>query len=283
MSIIKDGILNPLHGMGALLHRELAQWYRDFVVLFISLIQPVIWLGLFGKAFDISKLFTVNTPPIYQQLADQAMLNTFGTTSYYAFFAAGMLSFIAITTAVFGSMSIVWDRRLGFLERILSTPVSRGAIVMTKVLAATIRTLVQVAVILAFAVALGFPVTYLTPLRILGAFAAVALLSMSLSSLLILLGIRTTNYQRPMVVANLITLPLMFTSNAIYPIKLMPSWLQIVAKLNPVTYTTDIVRILLLNVTTETGNLLFNFIILLGFALIASVIGITVSWRYLTM
>ncbi len=279
------GYNNPLHGLGTLLHRELAQWYRDFVVLFISLVQPVIWLGLFGKAFDLSKLFTTNAnlPPAYQQLAQQTMLNIFGTTSYYAFFAAGMLSFIAITTAVFGSMSIVWDRRLGFLERILSTPVSRGVIIMTKVLSATIRTLVQVAVILIFAVALGFPTTYLTPLRILGTFAAVTLLSMSLASLLILLGIRTTNYQRPMVVANLITLPLMFTSNAMYPIKLMPGWLQIVAKVNPVTYTTDIVRILLLNVNNGTGNLFIDFVILLGFAVVASTIGIVTSWRYLTM
>ena len=120
---------NPLHGLWALTNRELKKWYKEPVVLLLSLIQPVIWLGLYGKSLNFGALFTgtsfnipgLNIPKsVLDQLGSQIMLSTFGTTDYFSFLAVGMLSFVALFTAMFSGMSIVWDRRFGFLDKILT-------------------------------------------------------------------------------------------------------------------------------------------------------------------
>ena len=113
-------------------------------------------MGLFGKAMNINAIIANNLPPdIPQWLADQMMKQTFGTSDYFSYMAVGMLSFVTLFTTMFSGMSIVWDRRLGFLNKVLSTPVARSVIIFSKILSATIRSLVQVSIILVFAVLLG--------------------------------------------------------------------------------------------------------------------------------
>ena len=109
---------SPLHGLWALTNRELKKWYKEPFIFFISIIQPVIWMGLFGKAMNINSIFTQNLPPgLPPQLPDQIMKQTFGTSDYFSFMAVGILSFVTLFTTMFSGMSIVWDRRLGFLNR----------------------------------------------------------------------------------------------------------------------------------------------------------------------
>jgi len=123
---------SPLHGLWALTHRDLRKWYKNPIQLFISLIQPVVWLGLFGKAMNFGAFVSGAGGTQAQQNA--IMLSMFGTTSYFSFLACGMLAFFILFTAAFSGMSVVFDRRFGFLNKVLSTPVSRGTIVMAKVL-----------------------------------------------------------------------------------------------------------------------------------------------------
>jgi ABC-2 type transport system permease protein len=102
-----------------------------------------------------------------------------------------------------------------------------------------------------------------------------------LSSIFILIAIRSTRWETQMAVVNLLNLPLLFGSNALFPTKQMPGWLQAFARINPITYVTDATRQLLL-FSTDLTQLAFDFAFLAGFALIFSTIGLLLSWRYLS-
>ncbi len=139
-------------------------------------------------------------------------------------------------------MSVVFDKRFGFMNKALSTPIGRGSIVIGKVLQSTIRSLIQAAMVLVIAVLLGMDTSYLSVLGILGAFTILFLMSFGLSSLFVMLALRSSEWQTQMAIINLLNLPLLFASNALLPVKLMPSWLQTVVKLNPVSYANDATR-----------------------------------------
>lgn len=299
MSNHKDISRSKLHGLWALTNRELRKWYKAPAVFILTLIQPVIWLGLLGNALNIGGLFDASlisiptiTPPLtptqmqqlgtfFQGLQNQIMGSTFGTTSYISFMAVGMIAFTALFTTMFSGMSVVWDRRLGFLNKVLSTPVSRAVIILSKVLSATLRSMFQALVILLIAIPLGFQFgATFTPLNILGVFAILFLICMGLSSLFIAINIRSTRIETPMAVMNLLNLPLTFASNAFFPINSMPDWLQAIAKINPLSYTIDACRQLLIFDTNYT-QLIYDFAFVGIFAAILTTLGIILSWRFL--
>jgi ABC-2 type transport system permease protein len=270
---------SPLHGLWALTHRDLRKWYKNPIQLFISLIQPVVWLGLFGKAMNFGAFVSGAGGTQAQQNA--IMLNMFGTTSYFSFLACGMLAFVILFTAAFSGMSVVFDRRFGFLNKVLSTPVSRGTIVMAKVLQSVGRALTQAAIVLLIAVVLGMDTSHFTILGIFGAFSIMFLMAFGLSSLYVMLALRSTDWQTQMAIINLLNLPLVFASNALFPTKLMPTWLQYVVKINPVSYANDAARQLLLG-ALGLNSLAIDFGYLLAFAILLSTTGIILSWRLLS-
>ncbi|MFP3237186.1 MAG: ABC transporter permease [Vulcanisaeta sp.] len=281
--------LHPLHGLWALTNRELAKWYKVPVILIISLIQPIVWLAFFGKSMNFASMFTsglnipgLNIPKqVIDEIASEVLKANFGTTDYFSFLAVGMLSFITLFTSLQSGMSIVWDRRLGVLSKLLTTPVPRGNIVMAKVLNSMIRSLVQASIVLVIAILLGMKLNpSLNPLDVVGAYAALALMSMGFASLFVTLALRSTSWESQMAIMNLLNMPLMFASNSFYPVKSMPWWLKPIAYINPLTYVNDINRQLLLGVAGH--NLLLDFTYLLIFAIVFSALGITLSWRFLS-
>jgi ABC-2 type transport system permease protein len=302
-----------IRGLRALLFRELKKWLEDPVMVVMLVLQPLIWMGLLGKAMNINALFSANnmnlpqqipvpgdavlSPPglrfvvlngtklsqLFNELGSKMMQGVFGTTDYFSFMSIGMVSMIVVTTTMFSGMSIVWDRRLGFLGKVLSTPVSRAAIIFSKILNATLRAMFQATVILALAYLLGLQLSpTFTPMNLLGVYAAIFLLSVGLSSIFIAFSIRSTRLERPMQFISLITMPLMFASNIFFPINLMPDWLQAVAKVNPLTYLTDAVRQLTILPTNFTA-LAWDFAYLIAFSAVFAVIGVLLSWRYLSL
>jgi len=296
------------HGFWALTNRYLKKWYKAPLLVLMSIIQPILWMGLFGRAMNISAIFspdriaetlkslppmTINPPlttdqmqgllAFFGQFQGSIMQSTFGVGDYFSFMAVGMLSFVVVFTAMFSGMSIVWDRRLGFLNKALSTPVARGAIIMSKVLSAVVRSLIQagIVVVLAWLFGMQFSVSF-TALNLLVAFAALFLMCLGLSSLFIAIAIRSTRWETQMAVVNLLNLPLIFTSNALFPTGFMPDWLQTISKINPITYGTDAVRQMLIISPIDFTQLGIDFAFLGGFALIFAAAGIILSWKYLT-
>ncbi len=298
-----------LRGLLALTNRELKKWVKEPIILLMAIIQPIIWMGLLGKAMNLNAIFSANSlsnlniPDIkipeydivvpsslikqklleaFEGIGANIMQNVFGVTDYFSYMSVGMISMIIMFTTMFSGMSMVWDRRLGFLDKVLSTPVPRSAIIFSKVLNATLRSMFQATIILALALVLGLKISPMfSPLNLLGIYAAIFLLSTGLSSLFLALALRSTRHEMQMAIVNLVNMPLMFASNIFFPTSMMPEWLQAIANVNPVSYLTDAIRqltILPLNIST----LVMDFAYLGAFAAALSAIGITLSWRYLT-
>jgi len=266
-----------MSGLTALTVRELKKWYKQPIMLFMTIIQPIIWMGLFGKAFNLSSL-TGGTGAGGSAL----FLQLFGTSDYFSYMSVGIISMVVLFTTMFGGMSIVFDRRLGFLNKVLSTPVARSSIIFSKVFASVIRCMVQVAIVLVAAMALGLVLyAHFNPLMIFLPFVAALLLGIGLSAMFIAIAVRSRRFETQMAIANLLNLPLLFASNALFPTKLMPDWLQAFANINPITYATDAIRQSLL-MDPNWATLAGDFAYLVGFALVFGAVGILLSWRFLS-
>ncbi len=269
---MSDG--GPFHGILAVANRELVKWYKVPLIIGMSLVQPVLWLALFGKAMNLGNLFTasslqipgLNVPSqLIDELGREVMMRVFGTTDYFSFLAAGMLSFIVLFMSMNSGMTLVWDRRLGILNKLLTTPVPRSNLVIGKALASVVKSLVQATVVLLVAVLLGMHFgSGIGPVDFLGTYAALFLLSMGLSSLFLILALRATSWESQMMIMNLVNMPLLFTSNSFYPLQMMPWWLRDVAMVNPITYSNEAVRGLLL--AAPGANIPLDFAYLSAFA-----------------
>jgi len=271
----------------ALTTREVKKWVKNPFLLLMMIVQPIMWLGLFGKAFNLTGLVNIDTsnmpPNVTQQIAqliNKTLNSVFGTTDYFTYMSAGMLSVIVLFTAMFSGMSIVWDRRFGFLNKVLVAPIRRASYILAKVFSSVLRALFQSMLIFSIAFAFGLRLgDGFEPLDMLGAFSALFLLSLGLSSLFVALSIRIKSHEAVMAVANLFNLPLMFTSSAVFPIKQMPDWLQAVARWNPISYSSDAVRKFILHSQAglDTTQLLVDFRFLIAFAAVFTTMGIVLA------
>jgi ABC-2 type transport system permease protein len=269
---------SKLHGLWALTNRELKKWYQSPITLIMGIIQPMIWLTFQGKAMNLTALIPTNIPGLNSATVLQDMM---GTTDYFSFMAMGMVAFTVVFTTAFVGMSVVWDRRLGFLNKVLSTPVSRTVIILSKVFSATIRSMFQASIVAIVAYILGLQLgANFTAFSILGIFAMVFLIGVGLSSMFIAFTLRSTRMETPQAIFNLISLPLMFTSNAFFPTKFMPSWLQAIANVNPISYANDAVRRLMV-FSDGYAPLMLDFTYVGIFAVIVTAICIVLSWRFL--
>lgn len=208
----------------------LAEWHklrRDRADLLIRAVQPLLWLGIFGATF--SRLPDIPT----------------GGVSYLAFILPGVLTQSALFIAILYGVHVIWDRDAGLLAKLMVTPTPRVALVAGKAFSAGIRGLVNAAVVLVLAVVLGIAVEW-HPLRLLAVAAVVLLGAAAFCCLSILIAGLVRNRERMMGIGQLILIPLFFASNALYPVVLMPSWLQVVSRVNPLSYQVDALRGLLL-------------------------------------
>jgi ABC-2 type transport system permease protein len=152
---------------------------------------------------------------------------------------------------------------------------------MSKVLAASVRAIFQAGIVAAVAFALGLSTgTNFSAFSIFGVFAIVFLISVGLASFFTALTLRATRMEMPQAIFQLVTLPLMFASSAYFPIANMPSWLQAVANINPISYTIDAVRRLMV-FSDGFGRLPLDFAYVGIFAVVVTSICVVLSWRYL--
>ena len=268
---------SKLHGLWALTNRELKKWYQQPFVFAMGIIQPILWLALLGKAMNIGNIVT-GIPGVDPKVV---MMHTFGTADYFSFMSMSMVAFTVVFTTAFVGMSVVWDKRLGFMNKVLSTPVSRSVIILSKVFAASVRAIFQAAIVALVAFALGLITgTNFSVWSIFGIFAIVFLISVGLASFFTALTLRATRMEMPQAIFQLITLPLMFASSAYFPIAQMPTWLQAIANVNPISYTIDAVRRLMV-FSDGFGPLPLDFAYVGIFAIIITAICVVLSWRYL--
>lgn len=233
---------------GTLAIVELQKLRSDNTELFTRMVQPVLWLLVFGQIF--SRIRAIPT----------------GDLSYLAYLTPGILAQSALFVAIFFGIQIIWERDAGILTKVMVTPTPRAAIVMAKAFAAGLRGLAPVVVLVPVALLLGVGIT-LNPLKLVAAAVALMLSAGFFSCLsMAIAGVALTR-DRLMGIGQLMTMPLFFASNALYPIEIMPTWLQVISQVNPLTYLVNALRGLLVG---APANLWVDFGVLVG----AAVLGI---------
>lgn len=276
-----------LSGTFGLFEREMRRWLRQRIQVVFAFIIPVFWLALFGKSFNLGAL--VKLPPEVpvevreevQAILEKSLVKLFGSLDYFSFFAVGMLSVFALFTSMWSGMSLVFDRRLGYLERFLAAPIPRASIYYAKVSASLAKGILQFTAMLVITFLLGLkPKPGLSLLDIFGVYLVVGALILSLSAIFTAIAVRITSHDLVISVANLLNLPLMFTSNAIFPVEQMPWWLRLIASVNPLTHSITLTRFLILGVG-GLSTIWLNASYLLGFLIASLAIGAVVADRYL--
>jgi ABC-2 type transport system permease protein len=173
----------------------------------------------------------------------------------------------ALFVAIFYGISAIWERDLGILQRYLVSPAPRSALVAGKALSAGVRGLSQTLIVYLLALLLGVGVS-LDPIRIFGVAAIIVLGSGLFSTLSLIIACIVKTRERFMGIGQVITMPIFFASNAIYPLSLMPNWLRTVSHINPLTYEVDALRALMLaNVESEYG-LIFDGAVLAAVSIV---------------
>lgn len=233
---------------------ELRKLLRDPTEVFSRAVQPLLWLTVFGQV--ISHARGIDT----------------GKVGYLAFMTPGILAQSVLFSAIFYGIAVIWERDLGIVHKLLVSPASRGALVVGKAVSAGFRGLVQAIVIYLIAALLGVPVR-LGPQVIAGVVVAVALGAAVFSSFSLIIACAVKTRERFMGIGQVLTMPLFFASNAIYPLQMMPEWLRAVASANPLTYVVDALRGLMIQggesvygLGWDCGVLLLVFLVLLAIA-----------------
>lgn len=246
----------------ALTRRLFIQLQRRPSTLIAGIIQPVMWLVLFGALF---------------QNAPQGLFGT--SASYGQFLGAGVIVFTAFAGALNAGLPVMFDREFGFLNRLLVAPLaSRFSIVLASAIFIISQSLLQAGVIVTAAAFMG---AGLPNIAGLGAIALIVfLLALGVTALSLGLAFTLPGHIELIAVIFVTNLPLLFASTALAPLSFMPQWLQVVATLNPLSYAIEPIRYLYLHsdwslnsvvMQAPWGTVTFGgaILVLLSFSLVA--------------
>jgi ABC-2 type transport system permease protein len=233
---------------------EFRKLRHDPTELLTRALQPAIWLLLFGQVM--------------------AHIRGISNGSYLDFLAPGILAQSVLFAAIFYGIAAIWERDLGVLHRYMVSPAPRSALVLGKALSSGLRGLSQAVVIYLLAAALGVALD-IRPLNLLGVAAFIVLGSALFSTFSLIIACIVRTRERFMGIGQVLTMPIFFASNAIYPIDLMPAWLKAISSANPLTYEVDGLRTLML----AGGQSLYGIAADFGILLAVTALLVTIAAR----
>jgi ABC-2 type transport system permease protein len=201
--------------------REMMRFWQDRTRLIVSLVQPILFLFVLGTG--LSTLSRGAT----------------GGLSLRTFMFPGVLAMSTMFTAMFSAASIVWDREFGFMREMLVAPIPRWAIVLGKTLGGASVATLQGMLILVLAGGVGVPYN---PVLLVTLVFYLLVLSFTLTALGVVMAARIKTMQAFMAVNQLVLLPLLFLSGAMFPLSNLPTWLHVLTRIDPVTYAVDPMR-----------------------------------------
>jgi ABC-2 type transport system permease protein len=254
-----------------LYRRALVKLIRRPVILYFSLVQPMIWLLLFGS--------------IFSRFAEApGFAEAFGGQSYLAFFAPAVI----LQTILFGAgqsgIGLLNDLDSGYLSKLLTTPINRLAILLGKVLGDLTRMLLQGGIIIVMTFLFGirfedgiqFTISYYYGIPgLIGALGIALLFGLVLSGLNVAIALTTRSTEATFLIANFLTFPLLFTSSALLPQQVLPGWLQAISSFNPVTHTINALRALLYGPAIVGNNA--DVVATLGLAIVVLLVLCTIT------
>jgi len=224
---------------------ELQKLRHDPLDLFTRAAQPLLWLFVFGTALRHTRSLTASG------------------YDYRTYIAPGVMAQAALFIAIFFGLAIIWERDLGQLQRLLATPLPRSAIVLGKAAGAAVRAIAQALLLLAVVAVARIGFRWRLD-EVLGALALLALGTAAFACLSMLLASLLRTRERFMGLGQLIVMPLFFASSALYPISIMPTWLRVIARVNPLTYEVHGLRELLIGYSVG-GALWLDFTVVTAF------------------
>lgn len=235
---------------------EARKLHHDSTEIVTRAVQPALWLLIFGEV-----------------LAGVRAIPT-GTLSYLDFMTPGILAQSVLFIAIFYGIAVIWERDLGIVHKLLASPAPRSALVLGKALSAGESALLQSAIIYALAFVLGVKLNG-NILALVGVLGVVILGSALFATFSLIIACLVKTRERFMGIGQLLTMPLFFASNAIYPISIMPTWLQVISQINPLTYEVDALRGLMV----LGGVSVYGLAVDVAFLLAAIVVLIVVAAR----
>ncbi len=227
---------------------------HDPADLFTRAVQPVLWLLVFGEVLTQVKAIPTGSIP------------------YIDFITPGVLAQSVLFMSIFYGISIVWERDLGIVQKFLASPTPRTAIVAGKALSAGLRSLSQALIVFVLALLIGVSVI-LDPVNVVLVVLVVLLGAAIFSTLSLIIACMVKTRDRFMGIGQMITMPLFFASNAIYPISIMPNWLKVIAYGNPLTYMVDALRGLMIVGGVSQYGILTDMVVLTAIAVVLVMIG----------
>ncbi|MFH0881944.1 MAG: ABC transporter permease [bacterium] len=239
------GLLSYINKTITIVSLEIRKLEHDPTEVVTRAIQPVLWLLVFGEVF--TRVRAIPT----------------GDLRYIDFMAPGILAQSVLFIAIFYGISIIWERDLGVVHKLLVSPTPRSALVLGKALSAGVRGLTQAVIVYIVALLLGVKMNW-NPFALVGVLFTVLLGSGVFSTFSLIIACIVKTRERFMGIGQILTMPLFFASNAIYPIAIMPDWLKVVAHGNPLTYEVDALRALMLKTGESVYGLPLDLAVLIG-------------------
>ena len=219
--------------------REMKRYRKSRSGVLIRLIQPAVWIIVIGNTF-------AGTQPLIQSVGFEG--------EYIEFMTPGVIILTAIFTSIFGGVNTLWDRRYGFMNKALTSPISRSSIALGKMFAISLIAALQATLILGIALAIG--VSFPNPLLIAPIMAIVILFSLGFSGISVMVAATAKSQETFWGIINFLGIPLFMLSPALFPLELLPEWLGFAARLNPVTYTVLLVRGMMTGVNEGVNSIL---------------------------
>jgi ABC-2 type transport system permease protein len=262
---VRQAIIYPLQLVSGFVDKtlviaefELRKIRHDPTELLTRAVQPALWLLVFGQVFSRARVIPTGGLP------------------YLDFMAPGILAQSVLFIAIFHGIAIIWERDLGLVHKLLTSPSPRASLVLGKGMSAGTRALSQVAIVYGLALLLGVKINW-NPVALAGVLGIAILGASCFATLSLIIACVVKTRERFMGIGQVLTMPLFFASNAIYPISLMPDWLKVISHLNPLTYEVDALRALMLTGGTSVFGIGPDMGILL---LITSLLVILGGWMY---
>ncbi len=240
--------------------RELIKFVREKGRLVSTIARPLLWLFLVGGGMTRLVSPDMGIP-------------------YIQFIFPGIIGMTILFSAIFSSISIIWDKEFGFMKEMLVAPVSRFSIVLGKALSGTLVSTLQALVIL---VLFPFVGLHLSALQFASVLAISVILSFCISALGIFIATFYESFESFSVIMNFIVMPMFFLSGAMYPVKLLPPLLVALSMVNPLTYGIDALKYVILprdTLSSAASPLThdFPFFLDLSVIVIASVVFVIIA------
>lgn len=225
-------------GFFAIYWRDMIKFFRNRALLFSALIQPILWLVLYG----ISMSSNINV--FFPSGSDSSGAVS---VSYMTFMTAGVVGMTILFTCLYSGQNVQFDKQYGLMKEIVVSPLPRSQILIGVTLGGITKALIQAAIVILFGYVLGIQFFFgLTVTAALVAIGGVMLFSVVFSMGLMFLSsaiaMKVRDHNVSQAIITLLTLPLFFASNALYPLNSLPTVLNVIAQLNPLTHFINGIR-----------------------------------------